>query len=55
MEVYDANGERVYQERITAFKGRYERTLDLSERAAGTYFLVITQNGRSSAQKLIKE
>lgn len=55
VEVYDANGERVYQERITAFKGRYERTLDLSERAAGTYFLVITQNGRSSAQKLIKE
>jgi membrane-associated protease RseP (regulator of RpoE activity) len=55
VEVYDANGERVYEERITAFKGRYERTLDLSERASGTYFLVITQNGRSSAQKLIKE
>jgi membrane-associated protease RseP (regulator of RpoE activity) len=55
VEVYDANGERLYQERITAFKGRYERTLDLSERASGTYFLVITQNGRSSAQILIKE
>jgi membrane-associated protease RseP (regulator of RpoE activity) len=55
VEVYDANGERVYQERITAFKGRYERTLDLSEHSAGTYFLVITQNGQSSAQKLIKE
>jgi hypothetical protein len=55
VEVFDSTGERVYQERITTFKGRYERTLDLSDRASGNYFLVITHNGRSSAQKLIKE
>lgn len=55
VEVFDSAGERVYQERITAFKGQYERTLDLSDRASGSYFLVITQNGRSSTQKLIKE
>jgi hypothetical protein len=26
----------VYEERITGFKGRYERTLDLTDKATGT-------------------
>lgn len=52
--VHDSAGEKVYDERINAFKGRYERTLDLSDKAAGTYYLVIAQGGRTAAQKLIK-
>lgn len=55
VDVHDATGAAVYQERITAFKGRYERTLDLTDRATGNYFLVISQNGRTSTQKLVKE
>lgn len=55
VNVHDAAGEKVYEERITGFKGRYERTLDLTDKAVGTYFLVIEQNGRSSAQKLVKQ
>lgn len=55
VNVHDAQGEKVYEERITAFKGRYERTLDLSDKASGTYFLVIEQGGRSVAEKLVKE
>lgn len=54
VNVHDAKGERVYEERIAGFKGRYERTLDLSDKATGTYFLVIEQNGRSLAEKLLK-
>ena len=55
VDVHDAKGERVYQERIIGFKGRYERMLDLSDLATGNYYLVITQGGKSAAQKLVKE
>lgn len=55
VNVHDAKGEKVYEERITGFKGRYERTLDLSDRTSGTYFLVIEQGGKSIAEKLVKD
>jgi len=55
VNVHDAKGEKVYEERITGFKGRYERTLDLTDKATGTYYLVIEQRGKSTAQKLIKQ
>jgi hypothetical protein len=55
VNVHDAKGDRVYEERITGFKGRYERTLDLTDKNTGTYFLVIQQDGKTQAQKLIKE
>jgi hypothetical protein len=55
VDVHDATGERVYQEKITGFKGRYERTLDLSDKASGNYFIVITQNGKATSRKLVKQ
>lgn len=55
VNVHDATGEKVYEEKITGFKGRYERTLDLTDKATGSYFLVIQQGGKSTAQKLVKE
>jgi hypothetical protein len=55
VNVHDAKGEKVYEERISAFKGKYERTLDLTDKATGTYFLVIEQGGKSVAEKLVKE
>ena len=55
VDIHDANGERVYHETITGFKGHYDRTLDLSDRADGTYFLVIGQNGKALARKLVKQ
>ncbi|HRH69351.1 MAG TPA: PDZ domain-containing protein [Flavobacteriales bacterium] len=55
VNVHDATGERVYEERITGFKGRYERTLDLTDKATGTYYLVIQQGGKTTAQKLVKQ
>ncbi len=55
VDVHDASGEKVYQERIIGFKGRYERTLDLSDRSGGSYFLVITQGGKTATRKLVKQ
>ncbi|MBL7964942.1 MAG: PDZ domain-containing protein [Flavobacteriales bacterium] len=55
VDVHNGKGERVYHETITGFKGRYERMLDLSDMANGAYYLVITQNGRSVARKLMKQ
>lgn len=55
VDVHDANGERVYHETITGFKGHYERMLDLSDLSDGNYFLVIGQNGRTLARKLVKQ
>ena len=52
--VYDAQGQRVYHETITGFKGRYERTLDLGDLPAGTYALVIAQGGRTATRELVK-
>lgn len=55
VNVHDAKGEKVYEERISGFKGRYERTLDLTDKATGTYFLIIEQGGKSVAEKLVKD
>ncbi len=55
VDIHDAGGERIYHETITGFKGRYERTLDLSDQADGTYFMVIAQNGKALARKLVKQ
>lgn len=55
VDVHDATGERVYHEVISGFKGNYDRTLDLSDRATGTYYVVIAQNGRTQSRKLVKK
>lgn len=55
VDVHDATGERVYHEVITGFKGNYDRTLDLSDKPAGNYFVVIGQNGRLQSRKLVKK
>lgn len=55
VDVHNAKGERVYQEKIVGFKGRYERTLDLSDQATGSYYLVIAQGGKTATVKLVKE
>lgn len=55
VDVHDAKGERVYHESVSDYEGQYERTLNLSAKADGNYYLVISQNGRSLTQKLVKE
>ena len=45
---------RLYHETIPGFKGHYARSLDMSDRAAGTYSVVIAQNGKALARKVVK-
>jgi PDZ domain/Secretion system C-terminal sorting domain len=54
VDLHDAKGERVYHETISGFKGHYERVLDWSDRPDGVYFVVIGQNGKAQARKLVK-
>lgn len=54
VDVHNAQGDRIYHETITGFKGRYERTLDLSDQADGTYFLVVALDGKATPRKLVK-
>lgn len=54
VDVHNAQGDRIYHETVTGFKGRYERTLDLSDQADGTYFLVVALNGKATPLKLVK-
>ena len=55
VDIHDANGDRVYHESISGFKGKYERVLDWRDRADGIYFVVISQNGKAQARKLVKQ
>lgn len=52
--LHDATGERVYEESITGFQGRYERAIDLSDKASGSYFIVVQQQGRAATAKVVK-
>jgi type II secretory pathway component PulC len=54
VDIHDATGERTYHETISAFKGEYDRTLDLSDKPPGSYFVVIAQNGRVLTRKLVR-
>jgi hypothetical protein len=55
VDIHDATGERTYHETISAFKGEYDRTLDLSDKPPGSYFVVIAQNGRVLTRKLVRK
>ncbi len=55
VDVHDAKGERIYHESISGFKGSYQRTLDMTDRPNGTYFIVIAQNGKTEARKIVKQ
>jgi membrane-associated protease RseP (regulator of RpoE activity) len=50
----NSNGEMVYLEERAMFDGEYRNTIDISEEPNGTYFLQITQDGKSYSKKIIK-
>lgn len=53
--LYDTEGSKIYYEMLADFAGRYDKSIDLSERPAGEYYLQVLQDGRSYCRKLIKE
>lgn len=54
VDLHNADGARVYHETVSAFKGAYERLIDLQELTNGTYYLVVHQGGKTRAKKLVK-
>jgi hypothetical protein len=55
VDVTDAAGTSVYREKLSHFSGIYEKQLDLSGKAKGTYYLTVTQDGRSATRKFVIE
>lgn len=51
--ISDPNGKEVFKDKIDNFDGHYERQIDLSHQAKGTYFLQITQKNKQLGKKIV--
>jgi hypothetical protein len=52
--LYSGKGEVVYLEERSSFDGKYNKTIDISNEPNGTYYLQITQDGKSYSKKIVK-
>ncbi len=55
VRIADTMGKLVFNETLDNFSGQYQKELDLSANTKGTYFVQITQNGKSLSKKVIVE
>ncbi|MEO1260747.1 MAG: T9SS type A sorting domain-containing protein [Bacteroidota bacterium] len=53
IQVFNANGQEVYQEKQDLFTGQYEGRINLPNAQKGTYYLKITQGEQAATQKII--
>jgi len=53
VKIYDAGGIQVYNEYLNNFEGNYTKEIDLTGHNKGTYFLMVTPNGRQFSKKII--
>ena len=51
--ITDINGKEVYTETIKNFSGDYNKTISISDKPKGTYFVKVTQNGYSSTRSVV--
>lgn len=54
LRLLSGKGTVVFEETRQDFSGKFSRDIDFSSHADGTYFLHITQNGRSFTRKVVK-
>jgi molybdopterin-binding protein len=52
--LYDANGNKVFIEERSNFSGNYNNQIDISGQSDGTYYLQITQGGKTFSKKIVK-
>jgi len=52
--IFDQKGKKVYSERLIDLSGSYNNQIDIAGEASGTYFMQITQNGKTFSKKIIK-
>ncbi len=55
ISIADKNAVSVYEERLNAFKGTYEKEIDLSAKPKGTYYLTIKNGKQESNSKIVIE
>jgi len=53
ISITDMQGKEVYTETVKNFSGAYDKTITLDEKASGTYFVKVSQNGYSNTSKVI--
>jgi len=54
VEVFDTRGNQVYLEKLIDVEGPYNGRIDLTSRASGNYYLVVSHNGQTLTRKLAK-
>lgn len=52
--IFDQKGKKVYSERLIDLSGSYNNQIDIAGEASGTYFMQITQNGKTFSKKIVK-
>ncbi len=53
IEIFDLKGNKIYEEKLKDFSGKYLKKIDLSKKGKGIFLLKITQNEKVLIKKLI--
>ncbi len=55
VRIYDAQGHEIYFETLNGFSGLFEREINISDKAAGVYYLTVRQDNNAFTKKIIVE
>ena len=55
IRIFNSSGRLIYQNDMQKFTGRFNERVDLSSKAKGTYFLAVSQNGKTITKKVITQ
>lgn len=53
VRIFNALGREIYNYELDNFSGTFEDSIDISQNGAGSYYLAVTQNGRTMTKKII--
>lgn len=53
IRIFNSLGREIYNYELSNFSGEFEDNIDISQNGAGSYFLAITQNGKTMTKKII--
>ncbi len=53
IRIFNSLGREIYSYELSDFSGEFEDNIDISQNGAGSYFLAVTQNGKTMTKKII--
>lgn len=53
IRIFNSLGREIYSYELSGFSGEFEDNIDISQNGAGSYFLAVTQNGKTMTKKII--